>query len=62
MLHLRTLEAADLIIPKREGRSRWNYLNHEPIQRLYRRWIKEYAEPAADFLVRVKRHVESARS
>ena len=59
MLHLRTLEQADLVIAKREGRCRWNYLNCEPIQRAYRRWIREYAEPAADLLSNLKRQLES---
>ena len=52
MLHLRTLEAADLIISKKKGRCRWNYLNVVPIQRVYQRWIKTYAQPAAALLSR----------
>ena len=59
MLHLRALEDADLVIAKKKGRSRWNYLNVEPIQRVYRRWIKRYAEPAADLLAELKRQIEA---
>ncbi len=58
MLHLKTLEAADLIIAKKKGRSRWNYLNVEPIQRIYNRWIKDYAQPAAELLTQLKEHME----
>ena len=32
MQHLKTLEAADLILVRREGRERWNHLNAEPIK------------------------------
>ena len=59
MLHLKSLEAADLIIGKKDGRYRWNYLNVEPIQRIYNRWIKEYAQPASDLLVQLKDRLES---
>ena len=59
MLHLKALEVADLIIAKKKGRFRWNYLNVEPIQRIYGRWIKGYAQPAAELLTRLKSQLES---
>ena len=59
MLHLKSLETANLIIAKKEGRFRWNFLNVEPIQRIYSRWIKEYAQPASDLLVQIKDTIES---
>jgi DNA-binding transcriptional ArsR family regulator len=59
MLHLRVLEAADLIIVKREGRNRWNYLNPLPIKEIYDRWISRYAGGAVDLLARVKRDLET---
>jgi DNA-binding transcriptional ArsR family regulator len=58
MLHLRVLEAADLIIVKREGRNRWNYLNPLPIKEIYDRWISRYAGGAVDLLARMKRDLE----
>ncbi len=58
MLHLKSLEAADLIITKKKGRFRWNYLNIEPIQRIYNRWIKDYAQPAAEMLTQLKAQLE----
>ena len=58
MLHLKALQEADLIIVKRNGRYRWNYLNIEPVQRIYNRWIKDYAQPAAEFLTRLKDELE----
>ena len=39
MQHLKVLEDADLIIPRREGRERWNHLNALPIQAIHDRWI-----------------------
>ena len=58
MLHLQALVDADLVIPHRVGRERWNYLNHEPIQRAYRRWIQPFAEPATEYLVQLKQRLE----
>lgn len=59
MLHLNVLAEADLIIVKREGKYRWNYLNVEPIQRIYERWLSTYAQPAAALLNRLKDDLES---
>jgi DNA-binding transcriptional ArsR family regulator len=58
MQHLRVLEKAHLVVSKKRGRSRWNYLDVSPIQRVYNRWIKDYAAPAAEFLERLKTQVE----
>ena len=59
MLHLNVLTKAELIIVKREGRFRWNYLNIEPIQRIYERWLSSYAQPAASLLNRLKDDLEA---
>lgn len=58
MQHIRVLEKADLIIVKREGRVRWNYLNVLPIRELHDRWISRYAAGAVDLLARLKRDLE----
>lgn len=58
MLHLNVLAEAGLVIVKREGKYRWNYLNIEPIQRVYERWLSSYARPAATLLVRLKDDLE----
>jgi DNA-binding transcriptional ArsR family regulator len=58
MLHLNVLTEAGLVIAKREGKFRWNYLNVEPIQRIYERWLSPYAQPAAELLMRLKNDVE----
>ena len=54
MLHLDVLTDAGLVIARRQGRFRWNYLNVEPIQRIYERWLSTYAQPAAALLNRLK--------
>lgn len=58
MQHLGVLERADLIIPRWEGRHRWNYLHSVPIQRLYDRWISRYARPSVELLDRLQRDLE----
>jgi DNA-binding transcriptional ArsR family regulator len=58
MQHLRVLQKADLIIVKREGRLRWNYINPLPIKELHDRWIGGYADRAVDLLARMKREIE----
>ena len=58
MQHLKVLEKADLVIVKREGRLRWNYINPLPIKELYDRWIGSYADSAVELLARMKREIE----
>ncbi|QMV01035.1 helix-turn-helix domain-containing protein [Devosia sp. D6-9] len=58
MQHLNVLEEADLIIVKREGRERWNYLNPMPIKEIFDRWIGQYAGSAVDRLSRLKGQLE----
>ena len=59
MQHLGVLEEADLVVPRREGRVRLNYLNPVPIQRIYHRWVSRYQEPWAESLVALKGTMES---
>jgi DNA-binding transcriptional ArsR family regulator len=58
MQHLKVLEGADLVIVKREGRERWNYLNPLPIKHIYDRWIGAYASRAVEMLDRLKSDLE----
>ncbi len=58
MQHLGVLEKAELVIAKREGRLRWNYLNVVPIREVYERWISPYASPSVELLTRMRRGVE----
>jgi DNA-binding transcriptional ArsR family regulator len=60
MQHLKVLEEAELIIVRREGRERWNYLNVLPIKQIHDRWIGQYATHAVDLLARMKSDLEGA--
>lgn len=58
MQHLAVLEKAGLVIVKRQGRHRWNYLNPLPIREMHDRWISGYAVGAVDLLARMRRDME----
>lgn len=58
MQHLGVLERARLIITRKEGRCRWNYLDVSPIQRIHERWIKAYAAPSAAILSKLQQNLE----
>ena len=58
MQHLGVLEKADLVIVKRTGRFRWNYIVPLPIKDIHDRWISGYADEAIDLLARMKRDME----
>ena len=59
MQHLKVLEEADLVIPRRKGRERWNHLNPLPIKHIHDRWIGPYAAHAVDMLDRLKTDLET---
>src|SRR5262245_28651696 len=58
MQHIGVLERAGLVIARRRGRERWNYLNALPIKRIHDRWIGRYAAGAVGLLARLKEVVE----
>jgi DNA-binding transcriptional ArsR family regulator len=58
MQHLSVLEAAGLIVVRREGRERWNHLDALPIKRIHDRWIGPYAARAVEVLGWVQADVE----
>ena len=60
MKHLDVLEAAGLLVVRREGRFRRNFLNPMPIQRVCERWIHRHTRQLAAAMSRLKDHVESA--
>lgn len=59
MQHLGVLEKASLIITRKEGRQRWNYLDVSPIQHVHERWIKAYSMPSASLLHKLKQDLEA---
>jgi DNA-binding transcriptional ArsR family regulator len=59
MQHLAVLEQGGLVVSRREGRLRLNFLNPIPIQRIYDRWVSRYEESWAESLVALKRQLET---
>ncbi len=58
MKHLRTLEAAGLVVTRRVGREKRHFLNPVPIRRVYDRWVNKYMERWAVALIDLKRQLE----
>jgi DNA-binding transcriptional ArsR family regulator len=58
MQHLGVLEKAGLVIVKKEGRYRWNYLDAVPIREIYDRWINQYASPSVGILKMLRQDLE----
>ena len=59
MQHLRVLEEAELVVPRRNGRERYNYLNPVPIQRIFDRWVSRYMKPWTEALVSLREELET---
>ena len=59
MQHLGVLQAAELVVVRRDGRKRYNYLNPVPIQQVYDRWVVRYLKPWTEALVRLRDELES---
>lgn len=53
MQHLKVLEEAGLVVVRRDGRERWNYLNPLPIKHIHDRWIGRYAAHAVQLIDRL---------
>ncbi len=58
MKHLDVLVQANLVVIRREGRMRWNYLNPVPIQRICDRWVSKHVKKMASALGHLKDHIE----
>src|SRR5688500_20209082 len=59
MQHLRVLEEANLVIPRREGRGRYNYLNPVPIQQGSDRWPSRSPKRWTEALVSLRADLET---
>ncbi len=58
MQHLDVLVAAGLVLVRREGRKRLNYLNAVPVQEVCERWVSGLAGSTARAATAFRRHVE----
>jgi uncharacterized protein YndB with AHSA1/START domain/DNA-binding transcriptional ArsR family regulator len=61
MKHLNVLEAADLILTRKEGRFKYHYLNAAPLQLVVDRWIEPLTQqPMARAMLDLKAALEGA--
>ena len=58
MKHLRVLEEAGLVVPRRSGREKLHFLNVVPIRLIHDRWIDKYTERHVAALVDLKHQLE----
>ena len=58
MKHLDILEKAELVLSRKNGRIRLNFLNAIPIQQLYNRWVNRYESQFSASLVHLKEKLE----
>lgn len=61
MQHLGVLEETGLVLVRREGRRRLNYLNAGPIRMVYERWVSAHAGAEANSAIRLKQFVEEQK-
>ncbi|MDX1469431.1 MAG: SRPBCC domain-containing protein [Acidimicrobiia bacterium] len=59
MNHLRVLEEAGLVTTRKQGRSKYHYLNPVPIKLIHDRWITKYAEPRVGAITGIKARLET---
>ena len=59
MKHLNILVDAGLVLIRRDGRKRFNFLNPVPLRRIYERWISLYSEIWSKSILDLKRLSES---
>ncbi len=59
MKHLKQLEQAGLVVPRRRGREKLHFLNPVPIRLVHDRWVSKYAEPWAATLSDLKTRLEA---
>jgi len=58
MKHLKILVASGLVVVRRRGRERWNYLNVVPLQRIIHRWVVSYESLWATGFIRLAQQLE----
>jgi DNA-binding transcriptional ArsR family regulator len=56
--HLALLEAANLVVTKKQGREKLHYLNPVPINEIYMRWIGKFEQKRVSALYNLKQALE----
>jgi DNA-binding transcriptional ArsR family regulator len=60
--HLALLEAANLVVTKKQGREKLHYLNPMPISEIYTRWIGKFEQERIQALQNLKQALEETQS
>lgn len=60
MKHLRILEEAALITTEKVGREKHHFLNAVPLQLIYDRWVRKYAQPLTTQMTGLKYFLENS--
>src|SRR5476651_898185 len=60
MKHLKLLEAAGLVVTRRQGREKLHFLNTVPIRLIHDRWVSKYAERWVAALSDIKETLEAS--
>jgi len=60
MKHLRVLEDAGLVVPRKSGREKLHFLNPVPIRLVHDRWIDKYTERQVSALADLKHQLETS--
>ena len=58
MKHLKVLEQAGLVVPRKRGREKLHFLNPVPIRQIHDRWIDKYREREVSALLDLKTSLE----
>ncbi len=61
MQHLGVLTDAGLVLARKDGRNRQNFLNAVPIQEAYERWVPALAQGAATSAVALRNYLERTK-
>lgn len=62
MKHLAILEEGNLVLVRREGKYRRNFLNAVPLQEMHNRWVGKYMQSTANSLLNLRSVVEKTKS
>jgi DNA-binding transcriptional ArsR family regulator/uncharacterized protein YndB with AHSA1/START domain len=58
MKHLKVLEEGNLVIVRREGKYKRNFLNAVPLQEMHNRWVGKYMQSTASSLLNLRSAVK----
>ncbi|KKK39916.1 ArsR family transcriptional regulator [Mesobacillus campisalis] len=58
MKHLKILQEGNLVVVRREGKYKRNFLNAVPLQEMYNRWVGKYMQSTASSLLNLRKAVQ----